>query len=228
MTELRLPLAPEIERGPGRPKAGYFLEGKRLPSASTVASRYMNPRGLYYGHWRNGNEGREYDDWGGDALTIGSLVHKIIESEINEQPVPFVPAEFRDKVESAVGAWHEWFLSQDLAIVATEIPLVSAKYRFGGTLDTVIEDRHGRLALGDWKTSKGLFPNYLWQIAAYRILWNENRDEPLTGGFHLVRFSKDKGDLEHRYYPELDDAERLFLLFRECYALEKEVDKRIK
>jgi hypothetical protein len=225
-----LPFATEIERGPGRPKKGYFCEdGGRVASASTIASRYMSPEGLYRGHWWNGMEGRSYGDWGkGDALGIGTLVHSIIEAEINEEPIPGVPAEMASAVESAVGAWHDWFLMNELRIVATEIPLVSEQHRFGGTLDTIVEDRHGRLALGDWKTSKALYPNYLWQIAAYRILWNECRDEPLTGGFHLVRFGKEHGDLEHRYFAELDDAEELFLLFAKAYRIDREVSRRLK
>jgi len=223
-----LQLAVEIERGSGRPKKGYYAsDGARLPSASTIADRFGNPRGLYWWHYQNGVEGREFGKGKEPSLEIGSLVHRTIECEINCEPVPTVPEYMREQVASAVAAWHEWFLSNSLTIVATEVPLVSESYRFGGTLDSVCLDRHGRYCIGDWKSSKGLYANYLVQIAAYKLLWEENR-WPIDGGFHLVRFSKEHGDMEHRYYPELRIAEELFVLLREAYELDKAVEKRVK
>jgi hypothetical protein len=187
----------------------------------------MDTKGLQFGHWRNGREGREYNDWGVKALEIGGLIHTTIECEINGLPSPVVPTEFKEQVGNGVSAWHEWFLSQQLTIIATEVPLVSEAFRFGGTVDTIIRDRHGRDCIGDWKSSRGLYPNYLWQIASYKILWEENRG-PITGGFHLVRFSKEHGDMEHRYYPELQQAEEMFVLLREAYELDKAIAKRVK
>jgi hypothetical protein len=43
-----------------------------------------------------------------------------------------------------------------------------------------------------------------------------------------VRFSKEHGDMEHRHYPELDEAERLFLLFRDAYEIDKVLKKRAR
>jgi hypothetical protein len=43
-----------------------------------------------------------------------------------------------------------------------------------------------------------------------------------------LRFSKEYGDLEHRHYPELDDARDLFLMLREAYTLSQQLEKRVK
>ncbi len=67
----------------------------------------------------------------------------------------------------------------------------------------------------------------LIQLAAYNLLWLENHpDRPLTGGFHLCRFSKENGDFSHHYWPNLDDAREQFILLRRAYDLDKQLKKR--
>lgn len=219
--------APEVERGSGRPDGYYLADGTRVPSSTTIAGRYKESGGLLRWAFQRGKDGHNelYDDV---ALTVGSLVHSVIEAEINDLPLPLIPEQHKEQVGSAVSAWHEWFLSTSLTIVATEIPLVSEKHRFGGTLDTIVRNRHGLLCLGDWKSSKAVYSDYLIQIASYRLLWNENREEQITGGFHLVRFSKEFGDMEHRFYPDLSEAEDLFLLYRQAYDVDKKLAKRAR
>lgn len=223
---LRDGFADQFERGSGRPPRGYYLDGERIPSASTIAGRFKDGSGLIRWAFNRGRSGAEdlYDE---RALDIGSLVHKCIECELGGVPSPDIPDEYRAPVESALNAWHEWFLSQNFEIVATEVPLVSRKHRFGGTIDSIVRDRHGRLAVGDWKSSKAVYPDYLVQIAGYRILWEENRG-PVTGGYHLARFSKEDGYFSSRYYPDLAKAERLFLLYRDAYDLDKQLGSMTK
>jgi hypothetical protein len=51
-----------------------------------------------------------------------------------------------------------------------------------------------------------VYADYLYQLAAYGLLWNENYpDHPPVGGFHLCRFAKEQGDFSHHYFPSLDD-----------------------
>jgi hypothetical protein len=123
-----------------------------------------------------------------------------------------------------------WERSSHVELSHTEVPLVSSRHRYGGTLDAtgVCATAAGR-ALFDWKTSNSVYGDHLFQLAAYRMLWNENfPDDPITGGFHLCRFSKEFGDFAHLYFPELDRQEKGFLMMRELYDLCKETDKRVK
>lgn len=222
------PLAEQtFERGTGRPSGYYLANKERVPSATTITGRFKDSGGLLVWAFQRGKDGADelYDT---EALSVGKIVHSIIEAELNGDPMPVVPPDFASQVESAIRAWHEWWQSNNLTVVATEVPLVSEQHKFGGTLDTIIRDRHDRLCIGDWKSSKAVYRDYLTQIAAYRILWNENRDEQITGGFHLVRFSKEHGDMEHRYFPDLADAEALFLVLREAYELDKQLKRRVR
>lgn len=225
---LREGFASEVERGTGRPKR-YLLPstGEEVKSATTIAGRFKDPGGLYWWHWDRGRRGVDFNDYSSDgALDIGKVVHSIIESEVAGHAPPPIPPELRAPVDSALHAWREWFTSQQLTIIATEVPLVSERYRFGGTVDAIVLDRHGRTCVADWKTSGGIYSEALLQAAAYGILWEENRG-PVDGGFHIVRFSKEFGDMAHRYYASLDEARELFLHLVPAYDLAARVKKRI-
>jgi hypothetical protein len=134
--------------------------------------------------------------------------------------------ESREKARNAFGMYQSWASQSKLKIIAQEVGLVSERYRFGGTLDAIgVID--GVLCLVDWKTSNGVYSDYLLQLAAYRVLWEEaNPDKILNGGFHLCRFSKEHGDFAHHYYRELDDAWLMFEALLTAYRFDATLRKR--
>jgi hypothetical protein len=111
--------------------------------------------------------------------------------------------------------------------VKSETQMVSEKYRFGGTPDAPAISVHDKLSMGDWKTGNAVYWDHLVQLAAYGILWEENHpDQPILGGYHLVRFSKDNPDFDHKFWGELEDAKEAFLLMRRLYDLKSCLEKR--
>jgi predicted RecB family nuclease len=219
---------PAIRRGTGRPEAYKTADGKRVPSVTTILSRFKDSGGLLYWANNQGLDGKTLAEARKAPLDTGSLVHRMIEAEIHGDERPEVPEEYAAGVESAYGAWREWMESYDMKIEATEWPLVSETYRFAGTIDLVMRDRQGRLAIGDIKAANSIYVDHLLQLAAYGELWNGSDEEQVTGGYHLLRFSKENGDFAHHHFPSLDDAHRLFLVLREAYDLDKIVKKRAK
>ena len=86
----------------------------------------------------------------------------------------------------------------------------------------------GKLAIVDIKTSNAIYRDYLLQVAAYKQLWEENnQDKPITGGFHILRFSKENGDFSHHFFPKLSEAWEMFLHLRMAYDLDNELKKRV-
>lgn len=216
-------------RGTGRPDQYRNEKGDRLPSVTSILGRFKDSAGLL--RWAN-NEGlagrKLYEDK--SATDIGTLVHSLVESKIHDAEPQAIPAEYLEPVTSAFEAFTSWFDGSHLQIVATEVALVSEEWQFGGTIDSVLRDNQGRLCIGDWKTSKAIYADYLLQLAAYGVLWNENAPDELklTGGFHLVRFSKEDGDFEHRHFADLEDAWTMFRLLRQSYELDKIIKRRAK
>lgn len=217
-------------RGTGRPDEYRTKGGERVPSTTTVTGRFKDSAGLL--RWANaeGLAGRKlYEDK--SALDVGSIVHSMVEAKIHgDSQTIKVPDEYLDRVHSSFSSFLAWFDAYEFEIVATELPLVSEEWKFGGTIDSVLRDKQGRLCIGDWKTSNAVYADYLLQLAAYGRLWNEHAPDgqKVEGGFHLVRFSKEHGDMEHRHFPELDDAWTMFTLLRQSYELDKIIKRRAK
>lgn len=211
------------------PKGGYFIDGVKVPSVTTILSRYKESGGLIYWAWQQGRDGKDFRETSKAAADAGSCAHDMVEAW--KKKVPFDSSKYPEHiVAKAITAYEgflEWAGQTKLTIIETELGLVSRKYRYGGTLDAMFVQ--GKLALGDWKTSGGVYPDYLVQLAAYGQLWNENNPgKPIDGGFHLCRFSKQEDPedpimFSHLYWSNADLALRYFLLLREAYDLDKRV-----
>jgi hypothetical protein len=155
-----------------------------------------------------GLEGKTLDEAREPATSVGTVVHDMVEAFLHGDAI-----EEPKTLEAVTGfeSFRDWWEASGLTVEVTELAIVSDSMRFGGTLDAILVDAKGRKCLGDWKTSNGIYPDYLCQIAAYGLLWEEYAGEKLEGGFHLARFSKEHGDFEHRHYFDLSDAADLFL-----------------
>lgn len=226
------------------PRKGYFTaDGTRVPGTTTIIGRFKDSGALIKWAYRQGREHESLAAAGKPAPSdlyevsqaaadIGTAAHAMVEASIKgESPDAALatfnlPADAQDKARSSFAAYTDWASMTRLEIVAQEMLLVSERYRFGGTPDA-IGRVNGKLCLIDWKTSNAVYSDYLLQLAAYRALWEENHpDQPLVGGFHLCRFSKEHGDFAHHYYPELADAWRMFCALRDAYSLDAGLKKR--
>ena len=205
------------------PKAGYRLkDGTPVPGTTTICSAYKDSGGLIHWAWNQGKQGLDYRETRDKAGDIGTLVHAAIEAKLNDAPLPLLPEEGA----KAINAFLEWEKQNKIEILEQEIQLVSEEFRYGGTLDAVgLVD--GKYVLLDWKTSKGVYKNYLLQLAAYAQLWNENYpDRAITGGAWLVRFSKTDGVCEPYPFTSEDLMVPLmqFLDLRRAYSREYMLD----
>ena len=207
-------------------------EGKRLPSVTTILSRFKESGGLMFWANQQGLEGKTLDDARKEAATAGTIAHRAVEDHINKRPeTAFANGADEGAVEkekAAYAAYLRWEEMNKITFQHTEVALTSAKHRFGGTLDA-IGVVGNELALLDWKTSNSLYADYLYQLAAYGVLWTENYPEhPLTGGFHLCRFAKEHGDFAHMHFPNLDGEAETFLAMRALFDRVKNTEKRVR
>lgn len=213
------------------PVKGYVAaDGQKIPGTTTVIGRFKESGGLIHWAWKLGTEGKNYREVSGDAASAGTIAHDMVECFIRKKEFVAPPGTTEDvmgKASVAFGAFLEWADTTKLETVETETRMVSEKYRYGGTLDAMLI--RGKLSLGDWKTSNSLYSDYLIQLAAYKNLWEENHpDRPVLGGLHLIRFDKIHGDFTHRWFSELDEAWRSFVLMRELYDIDKRLKERVR
>jgi hypothetical protein len=205
----------------------HLADGTRVPSVTTIISRFKESGGLVHWAWQLGQTGKDYRVERDRAADAGSMAHAAVEAWIHGRDPAFDgEPEVVDKAKRAFSAFREWTEQTRLQVTHTELPLVSEYHRFGGTFDAVVMNK-GR-ALADWKTSQRCYPEYLVQLAAYGHLWAENfPSESITAGFHLLRFDKIYGDFHHHFWSELERAWMAFLHLRELYEIDKELRDRI-
>jgi hypothetical protein len=214
------------------PKDGYRLkDGTRVPGTTTIIGRFKESGGLMQWAFKQGKEGKRhlYEE-AEKAADIGTLAHAMVETHIKggdaQALLANIEAEAADKARSSFAAYAKWADQTRLVVVDQEMMLVSEKYRYGGTPDA-IGMIGNELCLLDWKTSNAVYCDYLIQLAAYKQLWEENHPErPLVGGCHLLRFAKEHSDFAHHHFPDLSEAWRQFVLFREAYEIDKALKKR--
>lgn len=238
------------------PKAGYYLkDGTRVIGTTTAIGRFKESGALMWwaceqgkaiqrGEISNMYEKRD------QAAEVGTSVHWLVERHINgEKPIDLSEAkvlevegdiitltdDYRQKLQSGFDAYLAWERMTKLKITHQEIQLVSTRYKFGGCPDAIgLID--GSPCLLDWKTSKGVYADYLIQIAAYGYLCQygvmpEHKYRRLgikVEGFHLCKFSKEHGDFSHHYYPELDIGWEQMKLFLKAYQNDKVLKARAK
>lgn len=216
-----------------RPKQGYKnAAGESIPGTTDITGRYMDRARLLYWAFNRGRDGHKklYD---GIDLSIGTVVHQMAELDLKDQPAERIAfyatttlpdPEQLEKAQTAFIAFKKWRAQFHVEPYKQELSLVSEKYQFGGTLDTVAIIRNG-LGLLDFKSStKGeVYEDHLIQLAGYNLLWEENFPlEPLTEGNHLIVLPKEGAAPVHRHYTreQLKPFRKKFRLYRKAYELE--------
>jgi hypothetical protein len=208
---------------------GYFLKcGARVPSVTTVLGRFKDAGPLMYWAWQCGKDGLDYRAERDKAADAGTLAHAAVEAHVRGQPFVWTgDTQVVERAQKAFGAFLEWADQTKLTVDKTELPLVSEQYRFGGTFDAILLGT--KRAMGDWKSSNAVYGEYLAQLAAYGQLWKENfPDQPIEGGFHLLRFDKTHGDFTHKWWGDLSAGWEYFMCLRQAYECDKELKQRAK
>lgn len=161
-----------------------------------------------------------------EAGNVGTLLHEWIENWVNADIahralVPKLPAKKklyfdmtaperkkqgypaipRNKMlKTAVGQFLEWVEKNKVIFKCAEQKVVSLRHKYCGTYDFIAEI-DGKLILGDIKTSKGIWDEYWFQLAAYKYALQEEYPTLKIDHTLTLRCGKD-GSFEVK---ELDD-----------------------
>jgi len=217
------------------PKQGYRTkDNKKVPGVTTIIGRFKDSGGLLWWAFAQGKLAEQgvinslYDKRD-EAAYAGTLAHSLVEAHINGEKPPIISLDNPIHVQATQGFQNylRWAEDNRIQVIKQEMEMVSEKYKFGGCPDAIGIDSREQRCILDWKNSNAIYQDYLIQLSAYRQLHEENHpDQPITGGFHLLRFSKEHADFAHHYWSELDDAWELFKLYRIAYDLDKKLKKR--
>ena len=216
-----------IQQATKRSKAHitYKLQdGTAVPGVTTVLGILNKPAVV---KWANnlGLQGIDSTKYVDEKAAIGTLAHQMIADYLRGQETD--TSEYSkvqiDQAENAVLAFFEWERTHPIDVVLVETPMVSEQYRYGGTVDCLAK-LNGDLCLIDFKTSSGIFPEMMIQLAAYRQLLIEHGHNITQAMILRVGRTDDEG-FEERLVNHLDKRWELFLHCREIYRLQQEVKK---
>jgi len=148
------------------------------------------------------------------ALNIGSLVHQWIECWCEKEIEEISP-----EIKQPVGAFLEWTKTNDFIVLEKEQTVYSKK-GYAGTLD-LVASLNKKLYIIDIKTSSGFYPEYVLQIAAYKMAYEEMKNvKGLKMG--ILRLDKVTGAPEFKNYSkEYSRASKAFLHLLKFWTLQK-------
>ena len=214
-----------------RPKEGYYLDGERVPGVTTITGQldWGKSGRLIWWAKKETLEGRDPMQSRDKAANAGTVAHALIEAHLLKRPPelePNTPKEIIEKGETAFLNFLTWAEGFKLNPRSVEEAMVSRKYRCGTTPDLIAYVQN-RLSIVDWKTGGAYATSYI-ELAARKPIWEEiYPDEPITGGFHLLKFNRETGAFDHHYREGLPECFDAFLCLRKLYDCKKNLEKLV-
>ena len=129
------------------------------------------------------------------AADIGTRAHAAFDAFIATGKVIVPDHDLMQPFEN----FHAWYRERQFAKLEGERVVYSQMFGYAGSLDALGITEEGRHIVVDFKTSNGLYPEFVAQVAAYRMALAE-MGVNVAREAHLVRFGKDKPEFEaHRF-----------------------------
>ena len=198
--------------------------GTRVPGVTTALGVLSKPALIPWA-WGLGMKGIDYRKFRDDKADIGTLAHYLIMCHLKKQEPDtsdYSKAQI-DQAENCVLSYYEWENSHPFEPILVETPLVSEVHKFGGTPDLLANGNGGGYLI-DLKTGKAIYDDFLFQLAAYKILLEENGHPVEKARILRIGRSEDES-FEDRLVGDLEPQKKLFLHCLEIYRLKKEIKK---
>jgi len=201
----------------------YVLkDGTIVPGVTTIISSQLgwSTRALIAWARREALAGNDPDKIRDNAADTGTLTHYLVECNIKGEK-PYLDDYSKndiDRAETGYLAYLEWVDKNNVEYLASEMQVISEKYRYGGTID-IIAKKDKSMWLIDIKTSKGIYPNHKIQVAAYKKAYEEQEGKEINQ-CHIIKLSKDDGSFEHHIISD-EQVEAGWEAFQHCLELYK-------
>ena len=155
-------------------------KGEKVDSVTTIISGQLgwSTQALLAWQVKMFKEGKDPTDIKNKAADIGTLVHEYIEAyiygcEVSEKVLSKYSTDAIVIAETGLEQFKRKIEKEKIKFLETEMPLVSDEHNFGGCLDFIYTRPGIKCGLGDNKTSKAVYGNYIVQLGGYDILLNE-------------------------------------------------------
>jgi len=166
------------------------------------------------------------------AADTGTTIHEFAEKfgkfKMGLCDCPEISSEMPIEVKNGIKAFLGWFNDNHVEFIDVERVVYSKKNKYVGLLDAVAKV-NGVLTIIDYKSSKYIYNEHLYQVSAYQAAYNEEspRGEIIENCI-ILKFGKEDGLLEVRSISFEDNCKNFnsFLGLLAVKNREKELNKR--
>jgi len=192
-----------------------LIDNVPVPGVTTVLGILNKPALVPWAN-RLGLQGIEVKDYVDVLAEIGTIGHDMIMCHNLGKPFDAkdLPADLVDKAENCLLSYLEWAKGKEIEPILCEAQLVSEVWRYGGTVDMYCRI-NGVYTLLDYKTGKAIYPEYGYQVAAYRELLKVH-GHPVQE-CRILQIGRD--ETEGFSERQLRDTSREWEIFKHCLAL---------
>lgn len=195
-----------------------LVSGESVPSVTTVLGILAKPALIHWA-WELGTRGLDYRKERDQAADIGILAHYLILCDLQGEKAEIAQfsAEQINKAETALIKYWDWRKGNPIEPILVETSLISERHGFGGTIDCLAH-LGDKMVLLDYKTGKAIYPEMLYQLAAYEALLKE-AGKPVTEA-RILRIGRDENEaFEERVFIDLSTEWEIFLACLRIYKL---------
>ena len=201
----------------------YKLEdGTRVPGTTTITGLLNKPQLI---RWANklGQDGYDSDKYVDGAAAVGTLAHAMVVAHLQKEEIDYdqYSKVQIDLAENSLISFFEWKKRHEILVYNCELPMVSEKMRYGGTIDCYCL-LDGVPTLLDFKTGKAVYDEYFVQLAAYKNLLEE-KNLPVRE-CRILRIGRDETEgFEERTVRDTSKYFEIFKSLLNVYYLKKEL-----
>ena len=210
----------------------YNIDGKKYIRVTRSLSIIGKP-GLL--SWFASIGRKKADEIIENRQNLGTQVHKLIELKLKGKPLylnKLPKDEFGEEVKLDMKLFAAFNKEAELIAEALEQHLWNNEYRYAGTADYIgqyispdrflvrghqAKFKKSSLVIGDWKTSRTIYPEYWLQLAAYAYAFYKLTGIKIDGAF-IVQFRFGRVKVKEKTWDELMDE---FEAYKHALALYK-------
>lgn len=192
--------------------------GKRVPSVTTILNSVLAKPALIKWAYGLGLKGIDMDGYRDALADVGTLAHRMILDHLrgDKTDTTNCPKDQVDLAENCFIKYLEWEGQHKVEPILVETPLVSEAGGFGGTPD-FIGNIDGVPTLMDYKTGKGIYEDYWYQLGGYSLLYQG----PLHD-FRILNIGRDESEkFVEEQRSDVNNERSIFVHALEIYKLKR-------
>lgn len=206
----------------------YFTrDGRRVSGVTTVLNIIAKPALIHWA-WDLGIKGIDYNTYRDELADVGTLAHDMILCHIQKQKVD--TSEYSQRnislAENSFLSYLEWERQHKVEPFMMEKKMVSEVYEFGGKPDFIGYVDY-KFTLLDFKTGKGIYDNFWYQIAGYNILAKECLGISYLDQFMILNIGRSENEkFVQQKKTDISLDTKIFMAALDIYQTKKQIKKQ--